>query len=115
MKLQFTSALAFASLLFLAAGASANDDDSGAPAGTALVPNNLGGYNVVQPGAHAVSIPFFGTQGYAAGVIAHSHDKPKFILVPVIEDVGHGSKITVYKRIYFATAEEAEAAKGQYH
>ena len=105
MKLPITAALALA---VLATAACANDNNS---TGTALVPNNHGGYNVVQPGARPISIPLFGSHGFASVVIAHSHDKKKFILVPVIEDVGHGVKITVYKRIYFATAEEAEAAR----
>ncbi len=91
----------------LAAGAYA-DDTSGGPA---LVPNNHGGYNVVQPGARPISIPFFGPQGYSAQVIAQSHEKPKFILVPVVQDDGHGNKHTVYKKVRFATAEEAEAAR----
>ncbi len=56
----------------LAAGAHANDADTPATAGTALVSNNHGGYNVVQPGA-----------------------RPH----------------TVYHKKYFATAEEAEAAR----
>jgi len=104
MKLPLTAALALAVLV---TGARANDND----AGTVLVPNNHGGYNVVQTGASPVSIPFFGPKGYASIVIAHSHDKPKFILAPVVEDLGHGGKITVYKKIYFATAEQAEAAR----
>jgi len=132
MKLPFTAALA---LTLLTTGVFANDSDNPAgtalvpnnhggynvtqpaamPVSTALIPNNHGGYNVTEPGARPVSIPFFGSNGYAAIVITHSHDKPKFILVPVIEDVGHGVKITVYKRVYFATAEQAEAAKGTYH
>lgn len=141
MKISFTAALCLAALV---AGALADDNqsttalvpnnhggynvvqpaisDSGAAlitnnhgssdSGTALVTNNHGSYNVVQPGAHAVAIPFFGAGGFASHVIAHSHDKP-FILRPVVEDVGHGGKIVVYRKIYFATAEEAEAAKGK--
>ncbi len=122
----------------LAAGAHANDADSGTalvpnnhggydvvqPAampqngsglinGTALVPNNHGGYNVVQPGARPVTIPFFGSNGYAAHVIAQSHnEKPKFFLKAVgVQDDGHGSKHQIYKKIWFATAEDAEAAR----
>jgi hypothetical protein len=84
-------------------------------AGTALVTNNHGGYNVVQPGAQAAALPFFGSHGYAAHVVqeARTGEKPKFILVPVAEDVGHGQKVIVYKKIYFATAEEAAAAKAK--
>jgi len=105
MKIPFTAALAMAAL---AAVACANDNSTG----TVLVPNNHGGYNVAEPGAGPIVIPFFGIHGYASHVIKESHDnKPKFILVPTVEDVGHGSKIVVYKRIYFATAEEAEAAR----
>jgi hypothetical protein len=108
MKLPIIAAL---SLAALPAAAFANDDNSG---GTALVPNNHGGYNVIEPGAKGFSIPFFGVHGFAVHVIAESRaEKPKFILVPVVEDVGHGNKIVVYKRIYFATAEEAEAAKAK--
>ena len=109
MKLPFSAALIAVALALLTTGAHANDGDSAA--GTALVSNNHGGYNVTRPGARPISIPFFGPNGYASIVNKHSHDKPKFILVPVLEDVGHGTKITVYKRIYFATAEEAEAAR----
>ncbi len=79
--------------------------------GTALVPNNHGGYNVVQPGASSIAVPFFGAHGAAAVIIARSHEKPKFILVPVVQDAGHGNPHTVYKKIFFATAEEAEAAR----
>jgi hypothetical protein len=97
-----------AALSLFAASAYATDPSA---AGTVLVTNNHGGYNVAEPGARPATLPFFGTKGFAAKVIAHSHDKVRFILVPVVEDVGHGGKITVYKRIYFATPEEAEAAK----
>lgn len=98
-------------LLLLAVCARADDS---APPGTTLVPNNHGGFNVVQTGGLPVSLGFFGSHGFAAKVIAESRaEKPKFILRAVVEDVGHGGKIVVYKRIYFATAEEAEAAKGR--
>ena len=107
MKLPFSAALI--ALALLTTGAYAND--GGSAAGTTLISNNHGGYNVSQPGARPISMPFFGSKGYAAQVNAHAHDKPKFILVPVLEDMGHGSKTTVYKRIYFATAEQAEAAR----
>ena len=91
----------------LAACAIADDTVSG----TALIPNNHGGYNVVQPGAHPISIPIFGPHGFSDQVIAQSHEKPKFILKPVVQDDGHGNKHTIYKKIRFATAEEAEAAR----
>jgi hypothetical protein len=101
---------ALALLLVLALCARADDNPN---PGTSLVPNNHGGYNVVQTGGRPISLGFFGSQGYAAKVIAESRaEKPRFILRPVVEDVGHGSKIVVFKRVYFATAEEAEAAKG---
>jgi hypothetical protein len=94
----------------LTAGAYANDADT---AGTALVPNNHGGYNVVQPGSHPISLPFFGAHGYAAHVMAESRtaEKPKFILVPGVQDAGHGNPHVVYHKKFFATAEEAEAAR----
>ena len=103
MKLPVIGALAISAL---ALTAWANDDNS-----AVVVANPHGGYNVIQSGGHHGSIPFFGFHGFASKVIAHSHDKPKYILRPVVEDVGHGSKIVVYKKIYFATAEEAEAAR----
>jgi hypothetical protein len=84
-----------------------------APVGTVLVPNNHGGYNVANPSARNghIELPFFGFHGFASNAIAHAHDKPKYLLVPVVQDMGHGDKVTVYKKIFFATAEEAEAAK----
>ena len=82
------------------------------PAGTSLVPNNHGGYNTVQPGAGPIAIPFFGSQGFASKVIAQSHAKKNFVMVAIIVDDGHG-KHTVYKRVYYATPEEAEAAKAK--
>jgi hypothetical protein len=108
MKLPFTAGLAMAAFVSVAC---ANDADS-VTAGTTLVPNNHGGYNVTQPGAHSISIPFFGAHGFAAHAIAESRTKkPNYILVPGVEDVGHGGKIVVYKKVYFATPEEAEAAR----
>ncbi|MGA3169582.1 MAG: hypothetical protein ABSE62_01075 [Chthoniobacteraceae bacterium] len=105
MKLPFTTAFVMAGL---AASACADQN-----VGTALVTNNHGGYNVIQPGATA-SIGFFGPQGYAANVVAHSHDyRPNFVLQPVVEDMGHGNKVVVYKKIYFATPEDAAAAKAR--
>ncbi len=122
----------------LAAGAYANDSDSGtglvpnnhggynvvqpnaAPQGgggllngTSLVPNNHGSYNVVQPNARPITLPFFGSNGYAAHVIADSHnEKPKFVLKAVgLQDDGHGGKHIIYKKIRYATAEQAEAAR----
>jgi hypothetical protein len=134
MKLHLT----FFAVAALASGAHANDSDSGTglvpnnhggynvvePAaapqngagllnGTALVPNNHGGYNVVQPSARPITLPFFGSHGYASQVIAESHnEKPKFILKAVgVQDDGHGSKHIIYKKIRYATAEQAQAAR----
>ena len=87
-------------------------DTPATPVGTSLVPNNHGGYNVVQPGARGISIPFFGSHGFASKVIAHSHDEKSFVLVPIVVDDGHG-KHTVYKRVYYPTPEDAEAAKAK--
>jgi hypothetical protein len=81
--------------------------------GTSLIPNNHGGYNVIEGNAPPPAIPFFGSHGFAAKVIAHSHDKKSFIIVPVVQDDGHGNKHTVYHKVYFATPEEAEAAKAK--
>jgi hypothetical protein len=106
MRLPLT-ALAIA----LAAGASANADP--APGAAFLVPNPHGGYNVVQAGGPPASIPFFGTHGFASNVIAHAHDKKNFIIVPNVQDDGHGNKHTVYLKVYFATPEEAAAAKAK--
>ena len=132
MKLPIAAALALAAL---AAAAHANDSDAGAvlvpnnhggfnsanPSvlgattgivnGAVLVPNNHGGYNTANPNALAAAIPFFGAHGFAANVIAHAHDKRAFILVPGTEDQGHGVKIVVYRKVYFATQEQADAAK----
>jgi hypothetical protein len=114
MKLLFPAALALAALTALASVARA--DDTTPSTGTVLVPNNHGGYNTANPNARATAItviPFFGSHGYAAHVAAHSEDtKPKFIIRPVVVDSGHG-KVTVYKKIFFATPEEAAAAAQQ--
>jgi opacity protein-like surface antigen len=75
------------------------------------VQNPHGGYNVIQGGAPHQGLAFFGAGGFASHAIAHAHDKPNFILRPTLEDDGHGKKIVVYKKIYYATPEEAEAAK----
>ena len=134
MKLSLTIFAAAA----LAAGAYANDSDSGTALvpnnhggynvvepsampqngagllnGTSLVPNNHGSYNVVQPNARPVSVPLFGSNGFAARVITESHnEKPKFVLKAVgVQDDGHGGKHIIYKKIRYATAEEAEAAR----
>jgi hypothetical protein len=93
-------------------GAPGFGSGSDTPVGTALVPNNHGGYNVVQPGAHGITIPFFGSHGFAAKVIEHSHDPKSFVMVAVVVDDGHG-KHTVYKRVYYPTPEDAEAAKAK--
>jgi len=101
--------LPLALLTIAALGAVAHADNAGS--GSFLVPNGHGGYNVVQANAPPASIPFFGFNGFAAHVIAtSSHEKPKFVLVPVTQDDGHGKHV-VYKKVYFWTAEEAEAAK----
>jgi len=106
MKTSLTAAIIIAGLT---AGARASDND------TLLVPNPHGGYNVIQQGVQRGSIPFFGPHGFAAHVQEQAreeaHQKPKFILVPRVVDDGHGNKHTVYKKLRFATAEEAEAAK----
>jgi len=103
MKLPVTALI----LISLAAASHAND---GAPA-TFQVQNPHGGYSVIQAGGPPATLPLFGLHGFGALVIAHSHDKRRFILRPTLEDDGHGKKITVYKKIYYATAEEAEAAR----
>lgn len=106
MKLLLTAILAVAAL---AVGAYGNDGDSGAY----VVQGPHGGYNVIQAGGHPASIPFFGFHGFAVHAIALSHEKPKYILHPVTQDDGHGNKLVVYKKIYYRTAEEAEAAKSK--
>jgi hypothetical protein len=135
MKLSFIAALALGSL---AATLHASDTDTGTALvpnshggydvthpdvrkdknegdlGTALVTNNHGGYNVTNPGAARkgkITLPFFGEHGYASKVISESKGKPNFVLIPTVEDVGHGAKVVVFKKVYFATPEEAEAAK----
>ena len=98
MKPTFTAALAIGALAM--AGCATR---GGGETGALIVPNPHGGYNVIQQGDTRGSIPFFGAHGYATKVIAESHtEKPNFILVPEVEDVGHGNKITVYKKLYFA-------------
>jgi hypothetical protein len=78
------------------------------------VQNPHGGYNVIQGGNKPSSIAVFGSGGFLAQAKTHPHDKPSFILRPAgFEDNGHGGKIAIYKKIYYATPEEAEAAKGQ--
>jgi hypothetical protein len=87
------------------------DDTNGGSGSSFLVPNGHGGYNVNQAGGPPSSIPFFGFHGYASHVVAQSqNEKPKFILKPVVIDDGHGKHV-VYKKIRFATAEQAEAAR----
>jgi hypothetical protein len=76
-----------------------------------LVPSPHGGYNVVQGRGLPDSIAFFGSHGFAAKVNEEERTTPKtFVLQPMVIDDGHG-KHTVYKKVYFATAEEAAAAK----
>ncbi len=106
MKIPLT-ALALASLA-VAAYADDTSSNSGSP-----VPNGHGGYNISQPVAPRDSLAFFGGGGFATKVIQESHhEKPKFIIVPVTQNDGHSNHV-VYKKIHFATAEEAEAAKAK--
>jgi opacity protein-like surface antigen len=100
MKLLLTA------LLFTALAAGAHASDS------YLVASPHGGYNVIQGGQAHGAIAFFGSHGFAA---VHAHDKPSYIIRPYIAMDGHGNKHTVYKKIYFATPEEAEAARGKYY
>ena len=132
MKLPLTALLGAA----LTTGALADNTGSG----TFLVPNPHGGYNVIQSGGPPKSIPLFGPQGYVAKVIqedeepddtqtpaqasasgqtlpsrqsygpVHKHAHKYFILRPVVQDDGHGNKHTVYKKVYYATRADAEAA-----
>jgi hypothetical protein len=105
------SLAALALSLFAAGAASVLADPS---TGTSYqVQNPHGGYNVIQGSAPHQGLAFFGSGGYAAHAMEHAHDKPNFILVPSLEDDGHGKKIVVYKKIYYATPEEAEAAKAR--
>jgi hypothetical protein len=110
MNTSLTAALVIAGL---AAAACASDND------TLLIPNSHGGYNVIQQGGQRGSIPLFGPHGFAAHMREQArvdaNEKPKFIIYPVVEDDGHGNKHTVYKKVKFATAEEAEAAKAAMH
>lgn len=103
------SLIAAAAIVFTVVGARAEDP------GTLLVPNAHGGYNVIQGGARPASLAFFGSGGFASKAVAHANDKPNFILVPVVQDDGHGKKNTVYHKQYFATAEQAQAAKLALH
>ena len=84
-----------------------------ASSGPFLVPSPHGGYNVVQGGGPPASIPFFGSHGFAAKAIAHAHDKKNFVIVPVVQDDGHGNKHTVYSKVYVAAPEEPAAAKAK--
>ena len=101
MKFLLSAALAAAIL----AGRPCRGDDS------VLVPNQHGGYNVVQGGARRGTIPFLGAHGFAAHVAEHAHDKPNFILRNVLRDDGHGNKHLVAQKIYYRTAEDAAAAQ----
>jgi len=105
MRLSFP---VFALSLILAAGSALADPDSSS---TYQVQSPHGGYNVIQGNAPHAGLAFFGAGGFASSVVAHSHDKPKFILKAGLEDDGHGKKIVVYKKVYYATAEDAEAAR----
>jgi len=83
---------------------------SPAPSATYQAQSPHGGYTVVQGTKHS-SIALFGTGGFAARA---AHEKPNFILRPAgYEDNGHGGKIAIYKKVYYATPEEAEAAREQ--
>jgi hypothetical protein len=108
MKLPLT----LLALAAIASGASANDNDNA----TFMVANPHGGYNVIQANGPPAAIPFFGNQGFATRVIqqqAQDSKKPRrYILKPVSQGDGHSNHV-VYHKIYFATAEEAEAAKGK--
>jgi hypothetical protein len=76
-----------------------------------LVPSPHGGYNVVQGKGLPESMPFFGSNGYARNAVEIDKATPKkFVLQPMVIDDGHG-KHTVYKKVYFATAEEAAASR----
>jgi hypothetical protein len=89
-------------------------DDTSNNNGTVLVQNGHGGYNVTQLGAAPATLPFFGAHGAAAQMVAESHEKPKFLLVPAgTQDDGHGGKHQIYKKLRFATAEDAAAAKAK--
>jgi hypothetical protein len=103
MRLTIIAAVVLAGVAGFAAGALADQ--------ALIVQNSHGGYNVIQPTGRKDSLPLFGSHGYAAVVVQQSHQPLKFVLVPVVQDMGHGQKVTVYKRVYFPTAEDAEAAK----
>lgn len=101
--------ISIAALALAAAALHAGADD----AGTKLVANNHGGYNVASANpAKLGTLPFFGAHGFASHVVAKSKEPPKFILVPVVQDDGH-VKHVVYHKVFFATAAEAAAAKAQ--
>jgi len=101
--------IALLTLSLFVAGASA--DPAAGTSYQAQSPH--GGYTVMQGTKHS-SIAFFGSGGFASNALAHAHDQPNFVLRPAgFEDDGHGNKIAIYKKVYYATPEEAEAAKGQ--
>lgn len=90
-------------------------DENGNSGNAYQVMGPHGGYNVIQGGAPAPSLPFFGSHGYAVKVVAEErlHKKKSFIIVPTQEDDGHGNKHTVYKKVFFATPDEAAAAQAR--
>jgi len=108
MKTCTIAALALASILPIAALRA--DDTAGS---TSLVPNNHGGYNVVENGAMQGGgglIPFFGPHGYASHVKAEGNAPKSFLLKPVVQGTGHDQH-TVYHKVFYASPADAEAAK----
>ena len=77
---------------------------------TFIVASPHGGYNTIQSTKPPATTAFFGFNGAAAHIIKVSHEPKKFILVPFVKDM-NGAKVTVYKRVYYPTAEDAEAAQ----
>ena len=71
-----------------------------------------GGYNTIQSTRPPAALPFFGNVGFAHNAMVHAHDPKSFLIVPVVVDDGHG-KHTVYQRVYYATPEDAAAAKAK--
>jgi hypothetical protein len=84
-------------------------DTSNAPF---IVPNPHGSYNTIQSTHPPATIPFFGKQGFAHNAMEHADDPKYFVLVPKVIDDGHG-KHTVYQKVYYATPEDAAAAKAK--
>ena len=82
------------------------------PSDPFIVLNPHGGYSTIQSTKPPAAIPFFGPVGFAHNAVVHSQDPKSFVLVPVVVDNGHG-KYTVYKKVYYATPEDAAAAKAK--